>query len=60
MEEELERCRSSLELERAARSLAREEFRRSCRVLEEENSQLKEQIAQVFKVVASKIRLMML
>lgn len=47
LEEELENCRSSLEQERAAGSLAREEFRRSCRQLQEENSLLKKQAAKV-------------
>lgn len=47
LEAELDNCRSSLELERVAASSAREDSRRSCKQLQEENAQLKEQLAQV-------------
>lgn len=53
LETELDSCRSCLELERVAASSAREEFRRSCRQLEKENSHLKEHLTQVWLEIYS-------
>lgn len=47
LELELGKCRTALEQERISSSSAREEFRRSCRELQGENSHLKDQLIQV-------------